>query len=74
MKNGIKRFGKNVSRCSTNLMARYIQDGYSPNAAKRATDIAMDVKIDDHIEKNYSEKNATEITSGLSDFGKESNE
>ncbi|MGF1756660.1 hypothetical protein L4D76_01670 [Photobacterium sagamiensis] len=74
MKDGIKRFGKNVGRSSTTLMAAYIKDGFSPDDAKRVTDIAMEVKIDDFVEERFSEKNATEITSALSDFGKESDE
>jgi len=71
MKKGIKQFGNNVGRSSTKLMLTYLNDGFSPEDAKRATDIAMAHKIDDYVDDNFNEKNAAEFTSSLSNFGKD---
>lgn len=71
MKKGIKQFGNNVVRSTTKLMTTYINDGFSPEDAERATVIAMDHKIDDYVDDKFNDKNASEFTSSLSGFGKD---
>ncbi|CAK1801998.1 hypothetical protein VCRA2110O318_160023 [Vibrio crassostreae] len=71
MSKGIKQFSKNVGQSSTELMSTYIEDGFTLEQAKRATDIAMAHKIDHYVDEHFNDKSAAEITSSLSGFGKE---